>query len=96
MKKSNFINNTVVDDFVGDLDDLNVFDSVEDDAIILGSVIEPLNSLDDSEESNGIIYKSKNEYIREAAIYGFALLCIVIIVALITKGIRWQKSKQIL
>jgi len=36
-----------------------------------------------SEKDDSIIYKSKNEYIKEYSIYGFALLCIGLIVLLI-------------
>ena len=71
--------------------DIEVISYYEDDneAIKLGA--------EKGEEENSIIYKSKNEYIKEAAIYGFALLCIMIIVVLIIKRIKWQKkSKQIL
>lgn len=75
----------------GDLEDSNEKKEIvkkEDYKTILDSsnkMIKLDNGQDqkNSVEENSIIYKSKNEYIKEGAVYGFALLCIFLIVLLI-------------
>ncbi len=54
-------------------------------AIKLGSAGSDKDSEEELESSgqSSIIYKSKNEYIREYAIYGFSLLCVGLIIMLL-------------
>jgi hypothetical protein len=40
-----------------------------------------------SKNENSIIYKSKNEYIKEYAGYAFAFICVIMIIVLLIKGV---------
>jgi len=42
-----------------------------------------INPAEDIKTENSIVYKSKNEYIKEYAIYGFAVLCVFLIILLL-------------
>lgn len=58
--------------------------SSSSETIKLGSSSSSINSDDKTTKSeNSILYKSKNEYIREYLVYGFALLCIGFIALLL-------------
>ena len=73
-----------------DEDDNNEVISISSNSSSSGNVItlgvNAESSLDDSEESdeNGeVIYKSKNEHIKEYSMYGFGLLCVGLIIVLL-------------
>ena len=63
-----------------------VLDQIKKQDSITGQVIKLGNSnfeeSEDLKEQNHILYQSKTELIKKYAIYGFALLCIALIVLL--------------
>ena len=70
---------------IGDNEDYKISeigDKESGNVISLGSKEEIGNKKDE----NTIIYKSKNEYIKQGVIYGFTVLCIIIIILLLIKG----------
>jgi len=55
----------------------------ESGIIKLGSKISRTAQTEDIKTEKSTIYKSKNEYIKEYAIYGFAILCVFLIILLL-------------
>jgi hypothetical protein len=78
----------------GEIKEENVAVSTESsktagDIIILGS------SSQADEDENRIVYKSKKEYIKEYAIYGFFIFCIALLSLLLAAKIRKNKKENI-
>jgi len=68
---------------VSSTDNTNISDK-ENEVIKLGSKnIKETNETEDIKTEKSTIYKSKNEYIKEYAIYGFAILCVFLIILLL-------------
>jgi len=55
----------------------------EGEIIKLGSKISEIDKTEGIKTEKSTIYKSKNEYIKEYAIYGFSILCIFLIILLL-------------
>jgi len=72
----------VVDNEDNSSDDNNNDDG-DDNLISLGSNLNETKQTTKGFEKNSIIYKSKSEYIKEYAIYGFSLLCMVMVILLL-------------
>lgn len=58
--------------------------NVDESVIILGG-----EKAEDIKTKDNIVYKSKIEYVKEYAIYGFSLLCIILIILLLMERERW-------
>jgi len=61
--------------------DNNPVGNTDNEAILL--IRNNDNQTEDIKTDNNIIYKSKNQYIKEYAIYGFTFLCIILIILLL-------------
>lgn len=70
----------------------NTSNSVSEGVIILGKQKNTSTS-SSNQNVNSIIYKSKNEYIKEYAPYAFSLLCISLIIVLLVELNRINKGK---